>query len=147
MPTQLHNDLGLSHIVSNIIIKDRIMKKILTGIIFILIAVNCQPQIPATVTFQEDTTAIKYHIFVWEGDVVNNPLVEDSSYTYVLSLGLTHFELTATQLVFQTAVNGNYIMVAGFNENSAGMTAGATLSNLVLKANQPNKMLMLNLTL
>ena len=122
------------------------MKSLL--ILFVLMfAMACKAQIPATVTFQEDTTAIKYHIFVWEGDILDNPLVEDSSYTYILSLGLTHFELSATQLVFQTDLNGNYIQVVGFNENSSGETAGASLSQLILKAVACNKMQMLNLTL
>ena len=122
------------------------MKSLL--VLFVLMfAMACKAQIPATVTFQEDTTAIKYHIFVWEGDILDNPLVEDSSYTYILSLGLTHFELSATQLVFQTDLNGNYSQVVGFIDNSSGETAGASLSVLILKAVEGNKMQMLNLTL
>ena len=121
--------------------------KTLTTLFIIILVISCKAQIPATVTFQEDNTSIKYHIFVCEGDEFNNTLFEDSSYTYMLSLGLTHYEVTTTQLQFDTEVNGNYIMVAGFNENILGMTAGATLSDLVLKPNEPNKMQMLNLTL
>jgi hypothetical protein len=111
------------------------------AIIFFLVvlAISCQAQIPATVEILEDTTAVKYHVFVWEGDAVNNPLVEDSSFTYILSLGLTHYEITATALQFDTDVNGNYIQIAAFNENGAGMTAGATLSDLILKPSEANK--------
>ena len=126
----------------------KIMKR-LTVVLFVLIAIACnsQTQIPATVSWQVDNEAIQYHIFVWEGDASSNPLVEDSSYAYILSLGLTEYTTTELQVVFQTQVNGNYIQVAGFNENSAGLMAGATLSNLVLKPSEPNKMQMLNIEL
>jgi len=118
------------------------------AILFAVIACNAQTNIPATASWQADIDAVQYHIFVWEGnDAGTNPLVEDSSYAYISSLGLLQFTTTDLQVVFQTQVNGNYIQAAGFNENGAGLTAGATLSNLVLKPNEPTKMQILNLEL
>ena len=129
--------------------RNEIMKKIFVAILIIGFAVMCtaQTNVPATVTWQVDNDAIQYHIFVWEGDASSNPLVEDSSYAYISSLGLMEYTTTELQVVFQTQANGNYIQVAGFNENTAGLMAGATLSNLVLKPSEPQKMMMLNLEL
>ena len=125
------------------------MKQIVVSIIFLFVAVMCTAQttIPATVSWQVDNEAIQYHIFVCEGDAGSNPLVEDSSYAYISTLGLTEYSTTNLQVIFQTQVNGNYIQVAGFNENTAGLMAGATLSNLVLKPSEPNKMQMIILQL
>ena len=122
--------------------------KIITFVLFVfIIACNSQTQIPATVSWQSDPEATLYRVFVWEGDAGSNPLVEDSSYAYISTLGLTEYSTTNLQVIFQTQVNGDYIQVAGFNENSAGLMAGATLSNLVLKPSEPNKMQMIILQL
>ncbi len=122
--------------------------KTIALVLFVFVAISSgQINIPATASWQVDPNAAQYHIFIWEGNDINvNPLFEDSSYAYVLSLGLMQFTTTDSQVVFQTQVNGNYIMACGFNENNAGYTAGATLSDLVLKPSQPNKMQFLNLS-
>ena len=122
------------------------MKKILISIIFLLVAVTCQPQIPATVEIKEDTTATGYWVCVSEfSDPVNNPLIEDTTLVYIKSVADTSYFTTTALFQFQTQANGNYIMVAAFVVNSFG-TAGATLSELVLKG-KANKAIILRFEL
>ena len=114
-----------------------VMRRTIVALVLLLIvACNAQTNIPATVNMTNTDGVVRQHLFVWEGaDALANPLVEDSSYTYLDSLGLAHFVIdpVASQFVFQTLPNGNYIQVAGVNEYPNGVFMPAALSELLQK--------------
>ena len=114
------------------------MKKILVTAIFILLAIACNGQttIPATVTWGQYDGVVKHHIFVWEGaDALTNPLGEDSSYTYLDSLGIQHYivDPPLREFIFQTFPNGKFIQAAGINEYPDSVFMSASLTELIQK--------------
>ena len=128
------------------------MKKILTSIIFLLIAITCQPQqnIPVTVSWQEEPTAVEYVIYIYTGQDPNSPFVENASIGFIDSLGLPSFTVIDSigvfEIVFMSAVNGDYIQAAGFNVDEFGQSLGASLSALKRKPFGGTKMAGINLS-
>ncbi len=114
------------------------MKKILTSIIFLLIAITCQPQqIPVTVSWNEKPIAIDYIIYLWTSPTANSPLVEDATIGFIDSLGLSLFIVADSigifEVVFMSPVNGEYIQAAGFAIDQFGQSLGASLTVLKRK--------------
>ena len=128
-----------------------IMKTILSIFIVIIVTIAYQSQqIPVTVSWQEDTTAVEYRVFIWTGTTANSPLVEDATLGFIDSLGLPSFTVIDSigifEIVFMSAVNGDFIIAAGFNVDEFGQSLGASLTALKRKPFGGTKMSGINLT-
>ena len=129
-----------------------IMKTLLSIFIVLMVTIACRSQqnIPVTVSWQEDITAVEYRVFIWTGSTANTPLVEDATIGFIDSLGLPSFTVIDSvgifEIVFMSVVNGDYIQAAGFTVDQSGQSLGASLTALKRKPFGGTKMSGINLT-